>query len=73
MSSDHEDEAFSRYQTIRNDAEDEARKQVTSWALSHAPKEMTLAELEDLTMVSVRLVNHHTRQVFDMMRGTGKQ
>lgn len=72
MSSDHEDAAFERYQSLRTEAEKSARDQVKSWAFAYAPKSMTLAELEDLTMVSVRLVNHHTRQVFDMMRGTSK-
>lgn len=69
MSSDHEDAAFERYQTLRREAENATRQHVRAWAFAHAPKDMTLADLEDLTMVSVRLINHHTRQVFDMMRG----
>lgn len=72
MNSDHEDTAFECYQTLRREAETAAREHVRAWAFNNAPKDMTLADLECLTMVSVRLINHHTRQVFDMMRGESK-
>lgn len=69
MSSDHEDAAFERYQILRQKAESDTRKAVQDWAFTNALEAMTVGQLKHLSDLAVHGINHHTRQVFEMLRG----
>ena len=62
------DDTFARYQELRAKAEREARVAVFEWALSEGPDNMTVEQVKVVAQVAVCSVNHHTRQVYDMMQ-----
>ena len=61
------DDTFKRYQELRAKAERDARVAVFEWALSEGPDSMTVEQVKVVSQVAVHCVNHHTRQVYDMM------
>ena len=67
MSSDHEDKPFEAYQKLRAQAEQEIRQMVHDWAMKVAPDEMTVGQMKELSDHMARSINHHTRQVFNLV------
>ena len=66
------DDTFKMYQELRAKAEKDARVAVFEWALSDGPDNMTVEQVKVVAQIAVYSVNHHTRQVYDMMHAAAR-
>lgn len=62
-----DDDKFERYQELRQIAQRETENAVFNWATAEGVDDLTIGQIKSLGSCVVALMNHHTRQVYDMM------
>lgn len=59
-------DSFRAYQEQRAKAEQAVKENLFGWAMLDGQKDMTVGQLRELTDEIVKLMNHHTRQAYDL-------